>query len=127
MQIIVRLVRESQFLRQFSKLEIGHKPDKEHIVPDAISRLASANTNLLSLDPEYSELDALFIYTTILVDIHSDLIKRIIGGSKANEWWLKLLREVEDNKALGGDKAIYFFIKEIPMPTDFDFYFTPRP
>lgn len=123
----VQLIRASQFLCQFSKLEIRHKPGKEHIVPDALSRLASANTNLPSLDPEYSELDALFTYTTTLVDIHPDLIKRIIDGYKADEWWSKLLCQVEDNEALGGDKAILSFVKRIPMPTDSDPYFTPQP
>ncbi len=127
MHMNVLLVRVSQFLRQFSKLEIRHKPDKEHIVSDTLSCLASANTNLPFLDPEYFELDALFTYTTTLVDIHPDLIKRIIDGYKANEWWPKLLRQVEDNKAFGGDKTILSFVKGIPMPTDSDSYFTLRP
>lgn len=123
MRMNVWLVRASQFLRQCSKLEIRHKPGKEHIVPNALSCLASANTNLPSLDQEYSELDALFTYTTTLVDIHPDLIKRIIDGYKADEWWSKLLRQVKDNEAFGVDKAILSFVKEIPIPTDSDPYF----
>ncbi len=90
-RINVRLVKASQYLHTFSKLEICHKPSKEHIVPDALSRLASANTNLSSLDPKYSEPDALFTYITTLVDIQPDLIKRIIDGYKADEWWSKPL------------------------------------
>ena len=127
MRTNIRLVRTSQFLCQFSKLEIRYKPSKEHIVPDALSCLASANTNLPSLDPEYSELDAFFTYTTTLVDIHPDLIKGIIDGYKAAEWWSKLLRQVEDNEALGDDNSIFSFVKGIPIPTDSDPYFTPWP
>lgn len=125
MHMNVQLVKISQFLCQFSKLEICHKPGKEHIVSDALSCFANANTNLPFLEPEYSELDALFTYTTTLVDIYPDLIKRIIDGYKANEWWSRLLRQVEDNEAFGGDKAIFSFVKGILMPTDSGSYFTP--
>ncbi len=126
-QFNIRMVRASRFIRKFSKLEIRHKPVKDHIVTDTLSRLASPNTNIPSLNPEYSELDVLFTYTTTLIDIHPNLIKRIIDSYKANEWWSKLLRHVEDNEALGGDKAILTFVKEIPMPTDSELYFTPWP
>lgn len=125
MHMNVQLVRTLQFLDQFSKLEIRHKPYKEHIIPDALSRFASANTILFFLDPEYSELDTLFTYTTILVDIHPDLIKKINDGYKANEWWFRLLRQVKNNKAFGNDKVIFSFIKRIPMPIDSGSYFTP--
>lgn len=81
----IQLVSASKFLCQFSKLEVYHKSDKEHIIPDALSCLTSANTNLFSLDLEYSKLDALFMYTTTLVKIYSNLIKKIIDGYKADE------------------------------------------
>ena len=42
MRINVRLIIASQFLSQF-RLDIRHNPGKEHIIPDALSRLASAN------------------------------------------------------------------------------------
>lgn len=102
MQMNVRLVRASQFLRQF-RLVVCHKPGKEHIVPDALSRLASANTNLPSEDPNYSELDALFTYNTTLIDIHPDLVKRIVKGYKADNWWAKIWRQMEENDKLGPD------------------------
>lgn len=127
MRINVQLVKALQFLYQFSKLEIRSKPGKKHIVPDALSHLTSANTNLLSLNSEYSELDVWFTYTTTLVNIHTDLIKRMIDGYKADKWWSKLLCQVEDNKAFGDDKTILFFVKGISMPMDFDLYFTFRP
>ncbi len=64
MRLNLRLVRASQFLQQF-KLDIRHKPGKEHIIPDALSRLTSANTG--HADLHHSELDALFTYNTTLV------------------------------------------------------------
>ncbi len=71
MRLNLRLVRASQFLQQF-KLNVRHKPGKEHIVPDALSRLASANTG--QVDPHHSELDVLFAYSTTLVKLHPTLI-----------------------------------------------------
>ena len=49
LRLNVRLVRASQFLRQF-RLEVRHKAGKEHIVPDALSRLASCSKSF----PAYS-------------------------------------------------------------------------
>lgn len=76
MRMNVRLVRASQFLRGF-RLVVRHKPGKEHVIPDALSRLASANTDLPS-DPEHSELDVLFVYTATLVELSPILLKQIV-------------------------------------------------
>lgn len=70
----VRLIRASQFFRQFY-LIVRHKPGKEHIIPDALSRLTWANNS--GHNPEYSELDALFVYHTTLMQINPDLVKLI--------------------------------------------------
>lgn len=77
MRINIQLVRASQFLRQFH-LIVRHKSGKEHIIPDALNRRASANN--LGYDPKYSELDALFVYHITLVQINPDLVKRILDG-----------------------------------------------
>lgn len=82
-----RRVRVSQFLRQF-KLNVRHKPGKKHIISDALSRLASANT--CQSDSQYSELDALFIYNPTLVEIHPALVSQILAGYKADPWWARL-------------------------------------
>lgn len=66
-------------------MEIYYKPSKKHIIPDTLNPLISANTNLLSRDPEYSELNVLFMYITTLDYIHPNLIKAIIDGYKVNE------------------------------------------
>lgn len=126
MQINVRLVRASQFLRQF-RLVVRNKPGKEHIVLDTLSRLASANTNLPSEDPNYSELDALFTYNITLIDIHPDIVKRIVKGYKADNWWAKIWRQIDENDKLGPDRALLPFVKGNTPPTDADPYFTPRP
>ncbi len=81
MRLNLRLVRISQFLQQF-KLEVRHKPGKEHIIPDVLSRLASSNIGYADLQP--SELDALFTYNTTLVKLHPNLISRILAGYKAD-------------------------------------------
>ena len=89
-QMNVCLVRASQFLRQF-RLVVRHKPGKKHILLDALSRLASANTNLPSQDPAYSELDAFFVYNATLVAMNEDLARRIIESYESDPWWVKIL------------------------------------
>ena len=76
MRTNVRLIRASQFLRQF-RLEVRHKPGKDHIVPDILSRLASLNQDA-SLTEDHSELDVLF--TAALVEMNQDFYSRIIQG-----------------------------------------------
>lgn len=76
MRLNLRLVRASQFLQQF-RLDVCHKPGKEHIVPDALSRLASANKYP---DPQHSEPDTLFTYNITLVEMHPALVSQILAG-----------------------------------------------
>lgn len=107
MRMNVRLVRASQFLRQF-RLVVRHKPGKEHIIPDALSRLASANNP--GHNASYSKLDALFVYHTTLVEINPDLVTRILEGYAADHWWARVQRQVLDNEELGRDKALLPFV-----------------
>lgn len=126
MKMNVRLVRASQFFCQF-RLVVRHKPGKEHIVPDALSRLASANINSPSSDPDYKELDALFTYNTTLIKINPELLQKIVKGYEADSWWSKLLRQVKANQALGPDAALLPFVLSKVPPSDSDPYFGPRP
>ena len=87
MKMNVRLVKATQFFRQFH-LIVRHKPEKEHIILDALSRLASANSS--GHDLEYAELDALFVYYTTLVQINPDLVKHILDGYIFDEWWSRV-------------------------------------
>ena len=72
----IRLVRVSQYLSQFS-LDIRHKPGKDNIVSDALSRLSSTDM-CLSGSNDYSELDALYVYNTTFVEISENFRNRLI-------------------------------------------------
>ena len=74
----IRLVRASQYLSQFS-LDVRHKSGKDNIVSDALSRLSSADV-CLSESNDYSELDALYVYNTTLVEISENFRNRLIQG-----------------------------------------------
>lgn len=115
MRLNLRLVRALQFLQQF-KLDVRHKPGKEHIIPDVLSRLAS--TNVGQTNPSYSELDVLFVYNTTLVEIYPDLLSKILAGYNADAWWSWLQRQVHANKELHADKALLPFVSGLSPPTD---------
>lgn len=57
MKMNICLVKASQFLQQF-RLVVRHKPGKEYIIPDILSRLTSAN--ITRHKEIYFKLDALF-------------------------------------------------------------------
>lgn len=67
MRLNSRLVQVSQLLQQF-KFDICHKPNKEHIIPDILSQLASTNTRYPNL--QHLEINILFIYNATLVKIY---------------------------------------------------------
>lgn len=120
----LRLIRASQFLQQF-KFDVRHKPGKEHIIPDALSWLASSNIG--TAEPFYLELDALCLYNTTLIEIHPTLVSRIIASYNVDAWWSWLPTQVQTNKDLGIDKASFFFMLGSTPPTNADPYHTPRP
>ena len=100
MRMNVRLVRASQFLRQF-RLEVRHKPGKEHIVPDALSRLTSARpTSTLSSD--HSELDALYTdydYTSTQVQMSEAFRTRLIEAYCKDKRWAKIIEILKEQAA----------------------------
>lgn len=88
----LRLVRASDYVQRF-RLDIRHKPGKLHIVPDALSRLATSNQ-----DPtmsEEGELDVLF--TTSMVSLHDDFRKVISNGYENDPIWAKILKTLTKN------------------------------
>lgn len=119
------LICISKFFWQFCLL-VWYKPGKEHILPNAFSCLASANTNLPSQDPAYSQLDALFIYNTTLIAMNKDLAQRIVKDYENNPWWIKISSQLSLNDVLGDNKAALPFVQQLP-PMDADPYFLPRP
>ncbi len=124
MRLNLRLVMASQFLQQF-KLKVRHKSGKEHIIPDALSRLASSNTG--HAGPQHSELDALFTYSTTLVELHPTLISRVLAGYEADPWWAQLQQQIRSNSELGADAATLPFVIGSTPSTDSDPYMAPRP
>ena len=123
MKMNVRLVRASQFLIQFQLIG-RHKPGKKHIIPDTLSRLASANIS--GHNAEYAKLDALFVYHTTLVRINLDLVKCILEGYTSDGWWSRVCKQVLDNEDLGVDKALLPFVLADTDASDSDLYFQPR-
>lgn len=87
MRLNLWLVRASQFLQKF-KLSVRHKPGKQHIIPEVLSRLASTTDG--TTNPSYTEFDAFFVYNTTLVEIHPTLIARILAGYDVDAWWSRL-------------------------------------
>ena len=124
MRLNLRLIWASQFLQQF-KLNVRHKPGKEHIIPDALNRLAS--TNSPPTDARHSELDALFVYNIKLIKIHPTLMSQILAGYDANPWWARLRLQIQRNIDLGMDAAALSFVLDSASPTDADLYMNPHP
>lgn len=113
-------VRASWFLYQFC-LVVRHKLGKKHIIPDALSKITSTNNTVY--DNEYSELNSLFAYYTTLVEINLDLVKHILNGYTADNWWTKVHKQILDNNELGPDKTILPFVVANSLPSNSDPYF----
>lgn len=91
-----------------------------------MSRLASANR--AENNEVYSELDVLFTYNATLVEISSNLIKRILDIYLANDWWVKIRKQLLTNDNLDPNKTILPFIfGSIKLSLSADSYFLPRP
>ncbi len=73
----LRLVRASEYIQRFRHLEFRHKPGKQHIVPNALSRLKSNNNG--DIDAE-GELNTLYAYYVSLIEISDDLRTQIVEG-----------------------------------------------
>ncbi len=98
----LRLVRASDYIQRFN-LEFRHKPGKQHIVPDALSRLASDNTEE---NTEDGILDVLF--TTSLVEMEEGFRKRILDGYKSDLNW-KRITETLDAESSGDAAKLPFY------------------
>lgn len=63
---------------------------KEYIVPNALTCLTNTNSHLL-FNKNYSKLDTLFNYNTMLIEIYLKLIKKIVKRYQQDNWWTKIL------------------------------------
>ena len=100
-----RYVRSSQFLQQF-RLDVRHKPGKEHILPDALSRLASLNNN--NTDDHRYELDGLCtnaLFSATMVEISQPFLKKVLDGYQEDEFWKKVDTQLKQNDNLPTEDA----------------------
>ena len=84
----LRLIRVSNYFQRFN-LDIRHKSDKQHIVSNALFRLAFANIEIRieAIDVE-EKLDALFIIS--LVELDEDFRQKIIESYTSDFNWQKI-------------------------------------
>ena len=120
LRLNVRLIRASQFLRQF-RLDVRHKPGKEHIVPDALSRLASSKS---MLSEDHSELDVLYAcatqaltygstytYHATTVEMDEAFRKRLLAGYRTDPAWIKVSAMMDANAKMDGEGAVLPFVR----------------
>lgn len=58
----------------------------------------------------YSELNVLFTYNTIFIEIYPNLILTILAAYKANKYWTNIYCQVQANENLDNDKALFPFL-----------------
>ena len=79
-----RLICASAYLSQFN-LDVRYKPGKKHVLPDALSRLAST---AISRDDGAEVLDLhASAYHTTLVEMSPVMRNRIVQGYKTDKTW----------------------------------------
>ncbi len=87
----LRLIRAFEYIQRFN-IVIKHKFDKQHIVLDALSRLASNNNEFVS---DVRELNVLFTIT--LVEMNFDFRFKIISEYFSNSKWKKIMNTLFKN------------------------------
>ena len=97
------LVCASEYLSRF-QLDIHHKPRKTHLVPDALSWLPSLN-GTPSEDAPMGELNAFHGTSIMLVQIHDDFKDCIKARYDTDQFWKKVLLQLQDNTKLGPNAA----------------------
>ncbi len=90
---------------------------------DKLSRLVSANANLPQ-DLNHSELNMLFAYTDTLVKLSHSLLIQSIHGYGIDEWWNKILTQIDNNDRLLENKAILSFEEGDEPATSDDLYYS---
>lgn len=90
----LRLVRASDYVQRF-QLVIKHKPGKQHIIPDALSRLEAEGNGQLENQGE-GKLDVLF--TTTLIEMNKEFREKLIQGYKDDRFWSKITNLLHKEK-----------------------------
>ena len=128
MRLNLRLVRASQFLSQFSNLDIRHKSEKYYVISNALSRLKSLNISNVEND-DYSELNALYTYHIILLELNEEFMTKIIHEYINDEAWKKIIEIIDKNDKLEKNVAKLHFIREDAISrnsSEIDSYFQSR-
>jgi transposase InsO family protein len=92
----LRLVRASEYIQRFN-LEIRHKPGKTHLVPDALSRLAS--TMPAAKEPEL-DFAAAYNYTATLAEMSEDFRAQLLTGYATDPAYRRILDVLDQNDAV---------------------------
>lgn len=108
MRLNVRLIRVSQFLRQF-RLNVRHKLEKDHIVLDVLSRLASKNHNA-SMNSNHLERNVLHI--DVFVQMLKSFYDRIIVEYVQKDYWRRIIQQINENEKLDVNVVSLFFVHD---------------
>jgi hypothetical protein len=97
------LVRASNYLQQFN-LDVYHKPGKNHIVPDALSRLQSVAPPAKAPELDFDSGMA-YNYTASIGEMSPDFRKRLITAYQSDPVYSQLLLQLQENDSLAENKA----------------------
>lgn len=97
---------------------------KKYVIPNVLSRFVSINAVLINL--QHLELNTLFIYNAILVEIHSTLVSQILIRYNSESWWAWLQIQIRVNRDLQIDAAIFLFMLDSPLLINADLYLAPH-
>jgi hypothetical protein len=113
----LRLVRASQYLSQY-QLDVRHKPGKQNLVPDALSRLRHDLQSIQSshkMENEEGTLDALYVYHTTMVELGLDLKEKFAAAYRKDKTWNRIISELSRSKSTEDldtfvleDRLLYF-------------------
>ena len=100
----LRLVRASDYIQRFP-LDIRHKPGKLHIVPDALSRLATTNSDpTMGNEGELDVLTVDVLFTTSLVEMSDDFRQRLSEQYQRDPLYVKIMKLFKESTEDGAAK-----------------------
>ena len=97
-KVNLRLVRASQYLSQFS-LDPYYKPGKEHIVPDALSRLPMKRKPKPN-EVETDELNDFHVYHFSVLEMSQEFNGKIKQGLEKDKKWAKIIELIKKQQDL---------------------------
>ena len=84
-----------------------HIEGKSNVVPDALSRLASANASVINLNMDSAELDEIenYRYEAMMLEMKPDFKEKIVEGYKSDPHFTIIMETVEENTKLEENAA----------------------